>query len=560
MKTRNLLIAISALALAGCSQNEITEMSPDANPAVGFSVYTGVQTRGVETTQTLLQGSPATTSGSTKGGGFGVLAYYTGQTGFPSDNSNNSYAPNFMYNQKVAWESTSPGAWKYSPLKYWPNTKGDKITFFAYGPYSAAANFPTSGEAAIDNGITLSGNTDQGYPKLTFTVKGTASSAAAGASTGTNSSANAMVDLVVATNKDEVRTTENIKFQFKHILSRANFQAKLDKNLTNSGQGAAGDGKTYVCVTGARIVGKNNNSDSKFYGKAVYQWVSDTWDYTESTSVKPESDYDLASVLSLVDRSSGSGQPFYNKNYSTDCVVLKQDGTATELFQRKDVDSKTTDEYLFLIPPTDNTNLTSSGGITSEKDVLVEIDYDVITFDDALSNGSSEKYSKTSTKATVSLPNGTLKRGKAYNFIFTIGLNEVKVDADVDTWGTEDEIVYAPSAAVASTFNAEGVAAAITALNSAKEKNPNCNYFVVTAPANTSISSATTIDLSSGSLSISTDKFEVGDRIEINLSNVSGIDGSKTFAVTAPSGWSASSAVSSNTSPVILTKVPAKAS
>ena len=39
MRTRNLLTVAAALLLAGCSQNEITEMSPDANPAVGFNVY-----------------------------------------------------------------------------------------------------------------------------------------------------------------------------------------------------------------------------------------------------------------------------------------------------------------------------------------------------------------------------------------------------------------------------------------------------------------------------------------------------------------------------------------
>ena len=46
MRTRNLLTVAAALLLAGCSQNEITEMSPDANPAVGFNVYSGVQTSG----------------------------------------------------------------------------------------------------------------------------------------------------------------------------------------------------------------------------------------------------------------------------------------------------------------------------------------------------------------------------------------------------------------------------------------------------------------------------------------------------------------------------------
>lgn len=65
MRTRNLLTVAAALLLAGCSQNEITEMSPDANPAVGFNVYSGVQTKGTQTDVTALKT------------GFGVFAYHT---------------------------------------------------------------------------------------------------------------------------------------------------------------------------------------------------------------------------------------------------------------------------------------------------------------------------------------------------------------------------------------------------------------------------------------------------------------------------------------------------
>ena len=535
MKTRNLLIAISALALAGCSQNEITEMSPDANPAVGFSVYTGVQTRGVETKLDLLKKTP----GTTQGGGFGVLAYYTGTNSFPSDNTSNSYTPNFMYNQKVVWESTSPGAWKYSPLKYWPNTKDDKITFFAYAPYSAAENLPTGSVTAIDNGITLSGNTETGYPELTFTVKGTAS--------GSSDKANAMVDLVVATNKDKERTTENIKFQFEHILSRANFQAKLDKNLT-SGSGGVGDGNTYVCVTGARIVGSTSNNDSKFYGKAVYKWLNGYWDYTTGSVDIPTSNYDLGDVLSLIDRSA-SGLPFDGKNYSTPCVILAQAGTATELFQHNGTDSKTTDEYLFLIPPTDAQDLTSAGGITSEKDVLVEIDYDIITLDAALTNNSNQNYSKTSTKATVSLPNGTLKRGKAYNFIFTIGLEEVKVDADVTAWDTEVD-VYAPSVDV-TTYNADNVKTAIKAMSDAKQVNPNCNYFIVNINAAATIGSSAGLDLT-GNASTNFANFLSGDQIELNFAQNSSVTVNN---ITVPNGWTKiGSDITSSTGKVILKK------
>ena len=41
MKTINaMMLSLAALTIAGCSQNEVTEISPDAHPQVGFGVYT----------------------------------------------------------------------------------------------------------------------------------------------------------------------------------------------------------------------------------------------------------------------------------------------------------------------------------------------------------------------------------------------------------------------------------------------------------------------------------------------------------------------------------------
>ena len=102
MRTRNLLTVAAALLLAGCSQNEITEMSPDANPAVGFNVYSGVQTKGTQTDVTTLKT------------GFGVFAYHTNSQSWAAAAS--GAGPNFMYNQKV--ESSNGSAWTYTPVKY----------------------------------------------------------------------------------------------------------------------------------------------------------------------------------------------------------------------------------------------------------------------------------------------------------------------------------------------------------------------------------------------------------------------------------------------------------
>ena len=59
----------------------------------------------------------------------GIFAYYTG-----SNDLTISEKPNFMYNQEVK-RSNASSPWTYSPVKYWPNNPGDKLTFFAYAPY-----------------------------------------------------------------------------------------------------------------------------------------------------------------------------------------------------------------------------------------------------------------------------------------------------------------------------------------------------------------------------------------------------------------------------------------
>mgnify|MGYP003171373996 CR=1 FL=1 len=59
MGTKSLLMAMAALTIAGCSQNEVTEINPDADRTIGLDVYTGVQTRGTETTTSTLKEADA---------------------------------------------------------------------------------------------------------------------------------------------------------------------------------------------------------------------------------------------------------------------------------------------------------------------------------------------------------------------------------------------------------------------------------------------------------------------------------------------------------------------
>ena len=153
--------------------------------------------------------------------GFGVFAYYTGTQTY---NDYTSYAvptahgktgqttqvANFMFNQKVEWDASLETAgyitaWKYSPVKYWPNevangtgangvddqnndkddenaytdrSNGGNLTFFAYAPYVEMDNSTALKEKGNKTGIiwinnkgTLNGaNAVKTDPILTYLV------------------------------------------------------------------------------------------------------------------------------------------------------------------------------------------------------------------------------------------------------------------------------------------------------------------------------------------------------------------------------------------------------
>lgn len=490
MKKSLLHAVFSALLLAGCAQNEITDISPDAAPPVGFKVFTDAQTRGLITNG---GASSANVSTGIQTTGFGVLAYYTGQSAWALAGANTT--PNFMYNQEVKYKS---GEWAYTPVKYWPNTEGDKISFFAYAPYS------TTTKSGID--ITPTTTSTKGAPTMRFTLQVAPAD---------------MVDLV-ATNAtqtgddktiDVEKKTSKVNFKLQHVLTRASFKAKLDASLTATTE-------THVFVTGMRILGTDKrdatntgnsvaaNTASKFYSAATYQWSNGTWASSPAPTVQA-APYELKDIMPLATQTSISTK------YSTK-------GIETALLNAN--------QYLFLIPPYDAATPT---GITAATDVRMQIDYDILTVDASLADG----HSVTSATATVSLPNGTLKRANAYNFTFTVGLERVQVSASVEDWATETS-VYVPSA---DATNAATIATAIGTLNTAKGNDKNCNYFVI----NCTGGSYGSINLASATVT----NFKSGDRIELNFTAAPGVSG-----ITLPTGWKADKTTLSVVGKIILKK------
>lgn len=165
----------------------------------------------------------------------GVFASYTGQS-----NWNAATSPNFMYNQRVSRTgSTSP--WTYSPVKYWPNTAGDKLTFFAYAPHTTDMT-----GLSINTGAGVAG-----YPKLYYDLPVSAAS---------------QKDLLVAVPlKDKTKGTASLAFTMKHALTRVLVNVK--------------------CVDAITVTKVELNSMSAGYGTLT--WNSDgtpAWSFTGSMS------------------------------------------------------------------------------------------------------------------------------------------------------------------------------------------------------------------------------------------------------------------------------------
>lgn len=118
----------------------------------------------------------------------GVFAYYTGQSNWSTTN-----IPNFMWDEYVG-RTNSSSPWTYDPVKYWPNTAGDKITFFAYAPHT-------------DDVRGLSVNTtatDTGYPELYYEFD----------------SSDPIDLLAAAALKDRTKSASSQAFAMKHVMTR----------------------------------------------------------------------------------------------------------------------------------------------------------------------------------------------------------------------------------------------------------------------------------------------------------------------------------------------------
>lgn len=382
MRKKFYLMVVAALTWTGCSQNEIMDTNPDAHRAIGFGVYTGTQTRG-------LVADNSETKGVTANGlkvankGFGMQAYLTSGA-----YQTNGLKGHFMDNVQVTWET---GAWTYYPVKFWPENTTDKISFFAYAPYTDAGN-------AAATGITLTHADNTKDPKLTFALQ---------------TAQQDMVDLVVSEpnesnggtiNQTKATASSSVNVNFKHVLTRVAMKAKTSADIS------ATDNLTKVIITGVSI-----EHTEKLYSQAVLNMKTLQWETSgnylaSSYALEKYSDDAKKGIMNYTSVTHGSTT--YN-----DAINISTSSSGVSLFPN--------DQYLFLIPVGNDT------GTAAEGDVSVKITYKIIT----LASKTSGNVSTSENTKTVELPAGILKKGAAYEFLFTISLNAINLNVtDVEGW------------------------------------------------------------------------------------------------------------------------------
>lgn len=207
-------LAVASLMLTACSNAEDAVTGSPTAPktdgaAINFNAYVNRNTtrggyEGVLTTDLL----------KTTANGFGVMAYFTDNQPFSANAT-----PNFMYNQQVTHDGS---AWTYSPLKYWPNEFGedaaseglDRLSFFAYAPFTKVDLVTGCAEAAEYGIIGMTRSSESGYPKVRYIASFDPSK---------------KVDLCWSVplrnqTKDLYSVSDPVSFDFNHALASLNVQ------------------------------------------------------------------------------------------------------------------------------------------------------------------------------------------------------------------------------------------------------------------------------------------------------------------------------------------------
>lgn len=195
------------------------------------------------------------------------------------------------------------------------------------------------------------------------------------------------VDIVTAymRNLGSDQSSSPVTFTFKHVTAAVKMKAKASADLT-------GNQQVKLHVTGLKL-----KHSEKLASNGTYSIYTGHW---AKTRYLPDT-YDLGDAANGI----------LNRDPSINAVDVSTDAAGVDLFGTN---------TLYLIPI--NQTIGSNPG-----DVQAEVSFKLRTRPD----DSSTDWVESSKTLTVNLPEDGFKQGRLTNYTFTIGLNEIKVSADI---------------------------------------------------------------------------------------------------------------------------------
>lgn len=419
MKKQFLFGMAAVAALCSCSNNEVLEAPESLKTPIAFGTYVGNSVDGRAADGDLAGMKTGTnTDGCTINKGFGVFAYYTAQNTWTTSDK-----PNFMYNENIQWNGS---AWRYTPLKYWPNNSRDKVSFFAYAPYDAGST----------SNFTFTESATMTEPKFTFTV---------------NPTVKQQQDLLIAKIVNQIKQTnvdnaaisiinDKVTFNFEHALARIGFkvQAIVD-NVNSPATGTeartpnAGilDAKTTISVQKVELIGNfyaTGTVDLAMAGEAddvSHKRFSPVTKLSEGTNyvingagVENVSGYGFTLTYNATDNESNFVPSTTNESGTVPSTSQTVGTTLGQL--------NANDSYIMVIPQ----------AFTEDDKLQIRVTYKVTTEDSKLNGGISE----ITNTITSSAFNYTFERGKAYWFNLYLGMTSANFDASIIDWATGENI------------------------------------------------------------------------------------------------------------------------
>jgi len=470
-----LALASAALLLGACAQetvltpDEARELDPKSNE-ISFGTYMGKNSQ----TRAGAMGA-IDDNGSLQSKGFGVFGYH--QNGSQWTSAESSATPNFMYNQKVEYNSS---AWTYSPIKYWPNGKDaantspsstatesatQYLNFFAYAPYvgenvtsgSTTYTFePSSGRFKSESSsyldavsteygiLRMRANNAAGHPKIQYRLaQGTNfvdllwGMRPNGTYDETDNEDNTISSDGYNTDLTKQSTAERVDFKFKHALAKIGGSDGLKilvdvDNNTTSGETGAGTlaGTTSVTVQGITIA----NSADAIVTDGWFDLTNGTWaSYENGTALTLGTVTEGGAFNVIIGNTDLNADIYSAANSNTYTPSSTSWSVAGVTTTAKDV-YKSTATPFYLMP-----------GVANQK-LKIGITYEIRTYDENLS-GNYSTISQTITNEVI-LP--SLSPNTNYKLIIHLGLTSVKFSAVVDSWdnatGTgAEQSIFLPS-------------------------------------------------------------------------------------------------------------------